>query len=280
MIKKWGLLKIGAVIMAAFFLLFSSTPTVQAGFFDSVNQVHREGLVSAALQENAGLSFALVAIVGLLDGVNPCSVHLILILAGYMLLFVKDRKRAIQIGFTFILTIFVTYFIFGAALSAFVGQMFDNSAYWAIGRYVNMVLAAVLAVSGFINMKDAIFFRRNTLDIQKWQSSYIVKKLSNLHFPGTVLVAFISTLFLLPCSLPIYLGSINILSATFSLATTLFYILVYCLMFVVPLYVVMSVMLRAQQYINVEDFEPQNYRKLRFFESLVQLVIVVILLFF
>jgi len=104
--------------------------------------------------------------------------------------------------------------------------------------------------------------------------------LTRIHHLNTVVLAFISTLFLLPCSLPLYLGSIHIISSTFGMASTIFYIFIYSLMFVVPLFLVLSVLLRAEQFLKVEDFEPDKFRKLRFLESIVQLIIAGVLILF
>lgn len=245
-----------------------------------VQEVKSLGLAEAVLQENAGLSFAFVAVTGLLDGVNPCSIHLMLLLVGYMLLFVKDRKVATRIGFTFILTIFVTYFIFGAILSTSIMSIIANPNFPLFKTWVTYFFAALLTVSALINIKDSIFVKHTTLDLEGWQASFITKHLTSIHHINTVVLAFISTLFLLPCSLPLYLGSIHIITSTFGLGSTLFYVFIYSLMFVVPLFLVVSVLLRAEQYLKVEDFEPDKFRKLRFLESLVQLIIAAVLVLF
>lgn len=245
-----------------------------------VQEVKSQGLVEAVLQENVGLSFAFVAVTGLLDGVNPCSIHLMLLLVGYILLFVKDRKKATRIGFTFIITIFFTYFIFGAALSASIMSIISNPNFPLIKTWLTYFFAGLLTVSALINIKDSIFSKHTTLDLEGWQSSFITKHLTGIHHFSTVILAFISTLFLLPCSLPLYLGSIHIISSTFGLWSTIFYVFIYSLMFVIPLFLVVSVLLRAEQYLKVEDFEADKFRKLRFLESIVQLIIAGVLVFF
>lgn len=245
-----------------------------------INYIHAHGLSAAALQGNHGLAIGFVATAGMLDGINPCSVHLMLLLVGYLLLFVKNRKRANRIGFIFIATIFITYFVFGAALSAAIGSLLLSSWYFAANTALTWSIAAILAVSAVINLKDAVRAQSATIDMKDWESSFFAKRLKNMHIPGTILLAFISTLFLLPCSLPLYLGSVHILANTFGFGKSLFYIFLYSLMFVVPLFIILSVLFGAEQYVNVENFSPEYYRKLRFFEGLVQLAVVALLLLY
>lgn len=272
------LLTLLVVVSVSVLVIFKSFLHFQEPAF--IQEVKNQGLVEAVLQENAGLSFAFVAVIGLLDGVNPCSIHLMLLLVGYILLFVKDRKKATRIGFTFISTIFVTYFIFGAVFSSSIISLMSDPNFPLIKIWVTYFFAALLAVSGLINMKDAIFSKHTTLDLEGWQSNFITRNLTGIHHLSTIVLAFISTLFLLPCSLPLYLGSIHIISSTFGIGSTIFYIFIYSLMFVVPLFLVVSVLLRAEQYLKVEDFEADKFRKLRFLESIVQLIIAGVLLLF
>jgi cytochrome c biogenesis protein CcdA len=277
-LKHYLLLGCSLLILAAF-SLFGNFAANAADETDIIGFIRQHGLISATFQGNQSFSFAFVAIAGLLDGVNPCSIHLILLLVGYLLLFVKDRKRSTQIGFAFIVTIFVTYFIFGAVLSSVIGQLLQASWYIVANKILTWGIAFILGISALINIKDAIVAHQTTIDLKNWETSFISKKLAHLHFPGTILLAFISTIFMLPCSLPLYLGSIHILARTFGMAEMIGFVFIYSFMFVVPLFIVLSVLLRAEQYVNVEDFSPKSYRKLRFVESIVQLAIAAILLF-
>jgi len=164
--KYIALLTLLIVVAVSVLVIFKSFLHFSEPAF--VQEVKNQGLVEAVLQENAGLSFAFVAVTGLLDGVNPCSIHLMLLLVGYILLFVKDRKRANKIGFTFIITIFLTYFIFGAALSTSIMWIISNPNFPLIKTWITYFIAGLLAISALINIKDSILSKHTTLDLECW----------------------------------------------------------------------------------------------------------------
>ena len=52
-----------------------------------------QGLQLATLLENRGLSFSLVVLAGLLDGVNPCAIGMLILLLGYLLVLLVRTKE-------------------------------------------------------------------------------------------------------------------------------------------------------------------------------------------
>jgi glutaredoxin len=85
---------------------------------------------------------------GLLDGLNPCSMW-VLILMISLLATLNDRKRMLAIAGTFVLVEGVAYFVFMAAwlnLFLLIG----------LSRASQLVIAAIAITAGLINMKDFI----------------------------------------------------------------------------------------------------------------------------
>ncbi len=85
---------------------------------------------------------------GLLDGLNPCSMW-VLILMISLLATLNDRKRMLAIAGTFVLVEGIAYFVFMAAwlnLFLLIG----------LSRASQLVIAAIAIVAGLINMKDFV----------------------------------------------------------------------------------------------------------------------------
>jgi glutaredoxin len=83
---------------------------------------------------------------GLLDGLNPCSMW-VLILMISLLATLNDRKRMFAIAGTFVLVEGIAYFVFMAAwlnLFLLIG----------LSRASQLAIAAIAVVAGVINMKD------------------------------------------------------------------------------------------------------------------------------
>lgn len=95
--------------------------------------------------DDVGLPAFTIAM-GLLDGLNPCSMW-VLILMISLLATLNDRKRMLAIAGTFVLVEGVAYFVFMAAwlnLFLLIG----------LSRASQLVIAAVAIAAGLINMKD------------------------------------------------------------------------------------------------------------------------------
>jgi hypothetical protein len=83
---------------------------------------------------------------GLLDGLNPCSMW-VLILMISLLATLNDRRRMLAMAGTFVLVEGIAYFVFMAAwlnLFLLIG----------LSRASQLVIAAIAIVAGLINMKD------------------------------------------------------------------------------------------------------------------------------
>jgi glutaredoxin len=89
---------------------------------------------------------------GLLDGFNPCSMWVLLLMIS-LLAPLNDRKRMVAIAGTFVLVEGIAYFVFMAAwlnLFLLIGM----------SRAVTIVVAAVAIIAGLINLKDVVAFGR------------------------------------------------------------------------------------------------------------------------
>ena len=89
---------------------------------------------------------AFTIIMGLLDGLNPCSMW-VLILMISLLATLGDRRRMLAIAGTFVVIQGIAYFVFMAAwLNLFLLVGLSRASQWAV--------AAIALVAGAINIKD------------------------------------------------------------------------------------------------------------------------------
>ena len=89
---------------------------------------------------------------GLLDGFNPCSMWVLLLMIS-LLAPLNDRKRMVAIAGTFVVVEGVAYFAFMAAwlnLFLLIG----------VSRASQLVVAAIAIIAGLINLKDVVAFGR------------------------------------------------------------------------------------------------------------------------
>ena len=215
--------------------------------------------VACFLAEKGGLvSFPLITIAGLVDGINPCAIGMMVLLLGYLLVFAKEKnkgsdKRVLLIGSIYILTVFVTYISLGLLFYSSISTLpLDIFRGW-----FNKVLAAVLLVAGMIQLKD--FFKPEWpihLRIPGASKKALMPLIEKGTVPTTILLGVLVTLLETPCSLPIYVGTAAILAQSgLPLYAIIAYFLYYNFLFVLPLIVVLVVVWRVRKIISLKEWE-------------------------
>jgi cytochrome c biogenesis protein CcdA len=204
------------------------------------------------------LSFPMITIAGLVDGINPCAVGMMVMLLGYLLVFAKKPERVLKTGLLYVFTVFITYLVVGLGLYSFVSQ-FDLTGGATV---LNWIVGGVLTIAGLIQFKDFLgieggpHLRIPTASKERLQA--LIEKTS---YPTTIVLGILVTLLETPCSLPIYVGTATILAQSgMSLFLVMLYFLYYNFLFVLPLLVVLIVMWRGQKLVEVKEWEHKAKR--------------------
>ena len=179
-------------------------------------------------------SISLVAIIlGLIDGYNPCAMWILLLLIN-MTLSIKDRKKLFTIGFTFILTGGVIYFLSMLGI----GFIIDLAMITAIRN----IIAIVAIILGIYNLYIFIKTRKDTgcHVVDKTKRKNIINKINDilskksfiLAILGTIILAISVNLVELACSLGfptifLELLSINDITGFSKILYLIIYILFY-----------------------------------------------------
>ncbi len=126
--------------------------------------------------DDVGLPLFTVAM-GLLDGLNPCSMWVLLLMIS-LLAPLNDRRRMVAIAGTFVLVEGIAYFLFMAAwLNLFLLIGFSRAS--------QLIIAAIAIFAGLVNVKDFFAFGRGiSLGIPERAKPGIYKRMRGLlHAP-------------------------------------------------------------------------------------------------
>lgn len=204
------------------------------------------------------LSFPMITVAGLVDGINPCAIGMMVMLLGYLLVFANKPERVIKTGLLYVGTVFATYLVVGLGLYSFVSQ-FDLSGG---AKILNYVVGGVLLLAGLIQFKDFLgieggpHLRIPTASKERLQG--LVEKTS---YPTTIVLGILVTLLETPCSLPIYVGTAAILSQSgMAFPIVVGYFLYYNFLFVLPLLVVLVIMWRGRKLVEMKEWEHKAKR--------------------
>ena len=178
------------------------------------------------------LTIPAVIVAAAADSVNPCTFAVLVLLLGTLL--VAERKGhkslVLKAGFAFTTAIYVSYFLMGIGI-------FSAIQAAGIQRPFILAVSCLAILLGLWNMKDYFAYGKwFTIEVpQRWRPT--VKRLtaSVVSVPGAFFVGVLDSLFLLPCSSGPYIAILALLSKTTTRTEGILYLLLYNLIFVLPL---------------------------------------------
>lgn len=202
-------------------------------------------------------SFTLLAVgtAGLVDGINPCAFTVIVFFVSFLALQGFARRHLALIGSFFIAGVFITYLLIGLGLFQF---FYKISAFWLVRSIFNWTVGGLSVVLGIAAVIDAVKFARTgkpegmILSLPQSVKNRIHSVIGARYrggaagegLPRLILSAFatgfIISLLEAVCTGQMYLPTIVfVLKSGQPKTGALAYLLLYNLMFIVPLAVIL-----------------------------------------
>lgn len=217
--------------------------------------------------------------IGLLDGLNPCAIWVLMFLLGLMV-YAGSRKKVLFIGATFIFASGLVYFIFMLA-------WFNFFSLIGYSNIVTILLGVVALIMGLINVKELFFFKKGvSLMIPESAKPKLFKKARTvlneknkfLAFIGTVALAFFVNLIELGCTVGLPAIYTRILSLReLSSSVKVLYIAFYNLAYIIPLIIIVSIFTYSMGHFK---FEEKHGKILKLVSGILMLVLGTILIFY
>jgi cytochrome c biogenesis protein CcdA len=185
---------------------------------------------------------------GLLDGINPCAFAVLIFLLTFLLTVSKDKRRMIKAGIAYVVGVYVTYFLAGLGLLTVIHLTgFSGTA---------VKLAGGLAIIvGLINIKDYFWYGKwISLGIPKKFKPTIERWTHRANIPAAFILGLLVAMFELPCTGGVYLAIIALLAHTATQATAIGYLLLYNLMFILPLLFIMYLVTKGMSAERIENW--------------------------
>ncbi|GKU30196.1 hypothetical protein [Clostridium folliculivorans] len=119
-----------------------------------------------------------IFVVGLLNGLNPCSISMLL----FFLTIINSKNAGIKrMGFAFVVGKFITYLLLGSLLYSSISKL--NVGYYKVGLKIVFILFSSLLI--YLNMKDFLSIKKNDYkhiknQLPKKVRSYNHKLINNL----------------------------------------------------------------------------------------------------
>jgi cytochrome c biogenesis protein CcdA len=254
--------------------------------------------VSNLISRLKSLNIWMIVSTGLADSINPCAFTVLVFFISFLVFIGYKKKEIFFVGGLFILTVFVTYLLLGFGIF----NTFKSLGVYYILQIgitlVTMIFAFVLAV---MNVYDFIIFKK-TNDPQRTilkLPGVIKKKIQNVirdnidirektghstkSFLGVVIstvgCAFLVTLLESVCTGQMYLPIIVYLTVSApSKLVALYYLMLYNLVFVLPLAVIVVLGALGVNSETFAKFAQKNLGTVKIITALIFLVLAITLL--
>lgn len=219
-------------------------------------------------EENQSPLLLMLIGTALIEGINPCGFAVLIVLLAYLLV-LKSKRSVLGVGLAFIASVFVTHFFVGFGI---MGCYLFSGMTTPIRNIVILIAISV----GIINIHD--FWRdKATLAIPTSLKPKIVKLAGHASIPGAILFGFFTTMVGLPCTGCIYLTILGLIAETPS--KTVLYLSLYNLFYVLPLFVIVSIIYKGTSPEDIEEWRKGKRRYMRLIGGLVMLAIGIAMLF-
>jgi len=244
------------------------------------------------LQGWQGLSVVIIA--GLLDGINPCAIAMLLMFIS-ILSFLKSKKMLMIVSFSYILGVLTTYFFIGLGVLTFLGTDFMQVLIDDLGHIIYFLFGVLALFFFLITFYDYLVTRTDQYEKVKNQlpnkiknfNKRIIDKFSQLiqqeakTLKQKILIIFI----------PFFIGAIIGITEAACTGQIYFFILflidtvdpvrgtiylgIFNLLFVLPLIIIAVIAVLSKNIMGVSNFVREHLSLIKLFTSIFFLAMMV-----
>ena len=245
------------------------------------NQPH-----NLALERFKNLGILLVIGAGLLDGINPCAFATIIFLISYLALIGRRDRDMLLVGLSFTLAVFLTYFAIGLGLFELIRKI---PVFSSISRIVSLSIAGLAVLLGVFSLYDYYKIKKGRLkDIvlqlpeglkSRIHSAIREESRARYFILASLFLGFLVALLEFPCTGQTYLPIIFVLRNVPELkACALSYLLLYNLMFIIPLIIVFIFAYKGTSSQAFAKFMQENAGKVKLLTAVLFFVLAMVLI--
>ncbi len=195
-----------------------------------------------------------------IDSINPCAFGVLIFLLAYLSKTAQKKGKLLLHGLTYILAVFLTYLIAGLLLLPVIGSLgnFSVTFYAVIG--------AIVILAGLFELKDLIWYGKGpSLTLLPGASTRI--KIYANRISGSIFSAFSLGVFValveLPCTGAVYLAILSLMSLAGISGATVFWLIAYNIIFVLPLIVILFAFYRGVSGERLEEIRKKHRKLMR-----------------
>lgn len=221
------------------------------------------------------INLTLPAVIGaaVIDSINPCAFAVLIFLLTYLVA-IKSKKKIIAVGLTYIITVYIVYFLAGLGLLSAIA----STSLTAIIYYFAGILLIIL---GLVDIKD-YFWQSETgplLKIPESKKASIEKWVKKASFPGAIVLGFLVSAFELPCTGGVYLAILAMLADQTTKFNACLYLLIYNLFFILPLLIIWGLTYWGYNSQKLKTWQEKNKKIMRLILGIGMIILGILIVF-
>ena len=206
--------------------------------------------------QNETLLLPAVLLTGLVDGINPCALAILLFFVSFLFTIRKTRLSVVRMGMVYIGAVYLVYFLIGLGLLQ-ASTLFK-------GHWLGQAGAVLLIILGLTNLLGAIFPKFPIrLEVPESSKESLQKWMYRATLPTTLVLGILVGLHTFPCSGGPYVAVLGLLGSQTSFWEGVGYLVLYNLMFVLPLVIVLVLSLDPVLGGKIQAWERDSSRTMR-----------------
>jgi cytochrome c biogenesis protein CcdA len=157
-------------------IFFSGYNTISTGLVDCINEAliqrqypgwniadepvfSEEEAAEAVSARASAMTFSVVAIGGLVDGLNPCAISTLIFFISLLVLAKVNKRVRLMVGISFIFASFVVYTAMGLG---FIYALRQAPSFDLVKKVVEICIGLGMIPLAYLSFRDAFLFRKST----------------------------------------------------------------------------------------------------------------------
>tara|TARA_Y100000310_G_scaffold28141_1_gene26787 strand:+ start:2452 stop:3168 length:717 start_codon:yes stop_codon:yes gene_type:complete len=216
----------------------------------------------------------IVITTALVDSVNPCAIGVLILLISTLLGLSSNKKKMLMIGIIYILAVYITYLLAGLGLLTFL-QIYD------IAEPLGITVGAIIILLGLVEIKDFWWYGRGfSLTIPASKIKTIKDYARRATLPAAIILGMFVAAVELPCTGGPYLAIILVLEKIGLNSTVLGYLMLYNLIFVLPLILIVLMVYFGANVVKIKQWKQAKRKWMRLATGLVMVALGILLILY
>lgn len=208
---------------------------------------------------------------GLIDGINPCAFAVLLFFIGFLYTIKRSKTDVLKMGAAYIGAMYLVYLLIGVGM---LKAIMISDTPMIMGK-VGSLLVIFL---GSFNLVNYFWPQMPRIKIPQFSKKYFLDYMHKATIPASAIAGALVGLCVFPCSGGIYVAIVGMLSSKVTQITGLIYLLLYNIMFVLPLVLILAVASNKRVSEKLQAWQAHSARKMNLYANLAMILMGVIIL--